>query len=449
MNLDRAFKLYDIRGPYPEVVDERLAFILGRGLSIFKQSHRVLIASDIRHSSPSLKRFLAAGFAASNVSVFDLAEVPTPQFYYSVASSNFDLGVMITASHTGEEENGFKPVTKNGLPFDEGEIMALKETLKTLTKEKAVVATSRPERLNTTATYLQAITAQLSNKSFKSRVVLDMTKSSVASVVPGLFHSLKIDYHLVKSDHQGNPLLPENRRDLEKEVRLQKADLGIMWDTDGDRVAFIDRFGTLIPMSFILGFLAQSALKLNRGKKIAVDVRAGLVVRDLVTRAGGELLIVPAWHQNLQFAMLSDPEIIFAGETTGHFLYRDFYKIDDGLLAALLFLRAFEDDGIEDQVNSLKKKYFELPEKNFACSDQIAPNVLQKLTGYYRLKGESVSLKDGLTVFGSNWRFNLRQSATEPFLRLNFESRSDSQASTIINTIQSQIDAAQKSLTHE
>ncbi|MBI4099607.1 hypothetical protein HY440_01225 [Candidatus Microgenomates bacterium] len=448
MNIDRAFKLYDIRGPYPEVVDERLAFILGRGLTVLKNPRRVLIASDVRHSSPSLKRFLGAGFAASGVSVFDLAEAPVPQFYYSVASSDFDLGVMITASHIGDSDNGFKPVSKNGLPFDEGEIRHLLEIVKKLTNEKTVVPTAHPQRLNTSPAYLQALISQMRSTRFKSRVVLDMTKSSVASLVPGLFRNLKIDYHLVKSNHQGNPLLPENRHDLEKEVRRLQADLGIIWDTDGDRVAFVDRTGTLIPMSFTLGFLAQSALSRGTGKKIAVDVRAGLVVRDLVTQDEGQLIIVPAWHQNLQFAMLTDPEIVFAGETTGHFLYRDFFKIDDGILAALQFLRAFEDNHLEEKISSLKKKYFELPEKNFPCSDRLAPIVLQRLTEYYRKEGVSISLEDGLTVSAPTWRFNLRQSATEPFLRLNLEARSDLAATTIINNVETRIDVAKESLHH-
>lgn len=435
MNIETAFKLFDIRGDYPEVVDERLAFIVGKALTLLKCPKRILVASDTRESSPTLKNFLIDGLSVNGAKIDDLFEAPVGQFYYTITAQNYDLGVMVTASHVSSTENGFKFVNKNGLPFDQSEITSLKNLVRQLADENIVVPKLSATRINNTEEYIQEIISFLQPKKFISKVVLDTTRSSVLTPVLVLFSRLGINYSLVKSNHLGNPLLPENRKDLATAVIKNKADLGIIWDSDGDRVIFVDRLGNLIPLSFVLGILGAKEIT-KKNDKVAVDVRAGLVVRDLVKAAGGQLEIFPAWSQYIKFGMQTDPKIVFGGETSGHFVFRRFHKTDDAILASLIFLGLWETDNLEEKLGQLDKKYFELPEKNFPVDLNKTADILEKLTEYYRKLDYEVSIKDGLTVFGSGFKFNLRSSLTEPFLRLNLEAQSEKQSKEIINELE-------------
>lgn len=432
MNIAAAFKLFDIRGEYPQVVDERLAFIIGKSLVHLKQPSKVLVASDTRETSPMLKNFLIDGLTIGSARVADLSEAPISQFYYTMATANYDLGVMVTASHISDNENGFKIANPGGLPFDQGEIQSLKNLASQFLDEPIVVPKTEPERVNNTESYINDILKKVPVKRLKSKIVLDLTKSSALTPALVIFSRLGVELNMPKSDHSGNPLLAQNRQALAEEVLKTHADLGIIWDSDGDRVVFINRQGELIPMSFVLAVLGASEVKKNGGGKVGVDVRAGLVVRDLVSEAGGQIEVFPAWSQYFKFAVRDEPELIFAGETSGHYLFRNFYFIDDGIFTALQFLSLWEDTNLEEKLKQLSRKYYELPETNFPCPMEKSVKVLETLADYYRAKDFQVSIRDGLSVFGADFKFNLRASVTEPFLRFNLETRSQQQARTII-----------------
>lgn len=435
MNIDLAFKLFDIRGQYPQVVDERLSYALAKALAKYKSPKKVLVGCDTRESSPSLKEFLVDGFANAGVAVFDLGEAPMPVFNFAMTRSDYTLGIMVTASHISEGENGFKIVGLGPLPLDQKEIADIKTVITEFQNEPIVVPKTQPEKVSAIDQYIARILRLTGTAKPKLKIALDATKSAVLTTVMVLFQKMGADVHFVNSKHSGNPLLEINRQALSKDVVQTQSDLGIIWDSDGDRVVFMDRHGQLIPMSFVLGILGSAAIKNNSHQKVAVDIRSGLVVKDLVTAAGGELIILPAWNTNIKFAMNEDPEIAFGGETSGHFMFADFFAIDDGILAALRFIREFESGLVEEKLQELEKKYFELPEKNIPCPPEESPTLLENLTEHYREQNYLVSIVDGLTVFGPDWKFNLRQSVTEPFLRLNLEARSQSQAEKIYTDI--------------
>lgn len=441
MDLDKVFRLFDIRGEYPSEINERLAFAIGRSLGDLHHLARVLVASDIRPSSPTLKRYLADGLRQAKWVVFDALEIPTPQFYFSIATGNFDLGVMVTASHLDKTSNGFKFAARSGLPFDQQQILDLKKAVSRHLNSEIVVPHSEATIINTTDQYLRALSESFTGTNFESRVVIDLTESSISTTVLTLFTKLKIRFDLVKSKHPGNPLEPHSPRVLSTRVKETRGDLGIIWDSDGDRVIFIDANGEMIPGSFIIAVLAADTLKRSRKRKIAVDSRSGLVVRDVVAHHKGSLVIFPAWGQYLKFAMHDDPGVAFGGETSGHYIFRDFHTIDDGIYAALRFLRAYETGGRE-LLDSLVKRYFELPETNIPCPLDDSFSVLQKVTNLYRNSDlVQVHNLDGLTVVGSDYKFNLRESVTQPFLRLNIEAKSAYQAHQIMLSIQKQIES--------
>lgn len=430
MDIAKAFKLFDIRGNYPSIVDEQLAFALGRVLSSWKIPKNVAIAGDIRNSTPSLKKYLIDGFN-QQVEIFDLGEVPIPEFYYTVKVRHFDLGVMITASHMHKDDNGFKIVGPQALPLDESEILKLKKIITKQPVPQIVIPPHKVTKLDATSDYVNALLEASNIKSININLVLDTIKSSTSTVVPLLFKNSI----LVKGNHEGNPLIAENRRELSLVVRAKKADLGIIWDTDGDRVAFVDNKGQFIPMSIVLAILGAAEVRKNAGGKVAIDVRTGLVVRDEVEKAGGTVEIFPAWHTTLKFAMQEDPSIVFAGENSGHIIYRDFYSIDDGIFAALKFIDFAQNNDLEETLKHLNNRYFELPEMNFKVSPEKTVALLATLANNYRARGNQVSLIDGLTVFGPDWKFNLRASLTEPLLRLNMETRNELQSKKIMDTL--------------
>ena len=414
-----------------------MAFLLGKAITLLKRPKKVLVGSDTRESSPILKTFLIDGLTAGEAQVFDLFEVPVPEFYFSMATGDYDVGIVITASHISAEENGFKLVSANGLPFDEAEIKKFKQIVNKIANDPILVPTKEATRINSTDNYIDSIAKLLPKSRFHSKVILDATKSAVLTPVMVLFSRLGVNFTLTNSAVSGNPLLAVNREALAKGVIKNKADLGIMWDSDGDRVVFVDRKGVLIPLPFVLGILAANEVKNSHDKKkVAVDVRSGMVVRDLVEEAGGTLEVFPAWSQYLKYAMQADPRIIFGGETSGHFVFRNFHFIDDGILAALKFLDLWEDMPLEEKLESLARKYFELPEKNIPCDLKRAPEILEKLSEFYRQMDYPISVRDGLTVFGPDFKFNLRASLTEPYLRLNLETKNSGQADKIVHELE-------------
>jgi phosphomannomutase len=243
----------------------------------------------------------------------------------------------------------------------------------------------------------------------------------------------------VKNENNGNPLEERTQEALKKAIKETGADVGIIYDSDGDRAVFVDENGGLIPLSFVLGMLGVQALEFSPAKKVAIDVRAGLVAKELVETGGGEIVVVPAWHQFIQYEMQSDRNICFGGETSGHFMYADFDFIDDGLLASLRFLKLVSKPEFKFQLASLKRKYFELPETNFKLIGNPTL-VLDEIANYYRSRDFSVHVVDGVTVYNFDWKLNIRASATEPLLRLNIEAKSSNDARKIKEEIESLIE---------
>lgn len=423
MNLELAFHSFDIRGDYPQVVDEELAFLVGRRVTEFLRAQNLLVASDNRPSSPSLRSALIAGITAGGAAVTNLGELPIPVFYHAVHRGRSRGGVMITASHIHHDQNGFKIVREKALPLNEGEILKIREMIgsrrestdrKTFTGRKTDAAGRQAASQNYTA----EITSRFQNLTHPGKIIFDSGQTLLTLLLQKILPSLKLDYEILTAPRDLNPLREETRRQLSRRVAAGKAALGVIFDGDGDRVLFLDRRGRLIPPTFILGLIARNY------KKAVFDMRAG--VAAYTTRK----TIVPSWAQNLKFAMREDPEIEFGGETSGHLVFREWFSIDDGLFGALKFLQLTAQLDLDKELSGLGKNFAELPEENFPKSENY-PLVLGKIADEFRQKGESVSILDGVTVCGGDYKFNLRPSLTEPFLRLNLEAQSREQLQKI------------------
>jgi phosphomannomutase len=415
MDIAAAFHPFDVRGPYPQAVDETMAALVGQFVREYLPG-KIVIASDNRPSSGSLKAALGTGQ--------DLGELPIPVFYYAVCKLNAAGGVMVTASHLAAEQNGFKLVKAQAQPFNEGEILLLRRYLEDHAGRPPAPPPAAMADRSIIANYISEISSRFSTLSYPRKIIFDAGQTVITPVAAEILPRFNLDFQLLTAPRGLNPLTQEGYQNLGRAVQEAGAYLGILWDSDGDRVAFVDAAGNLIPQSYILGLIARHY------RKAAFDIRAGLAARTT------DYVITPSWAQNLKLAMADDPQIAFAGETSGHLIFREWYGIDDGIFAALKFLELVKDPLGEIAV--LKKNFVEITEENYPLAGDYAL-VLDRIADYYRSKDCSVSVVDGVTVSTNEFHFNLRPSLTEPLLRLNLEARTEKQINQIRDEIRRQI----------
>jgi phosphomannomutase len=258
--------------------------------------------------------------------------------------------------------------------------------------------------------------------------VLDAGSGMGALVAPALFDRLPctvttlcFDIDGTFPNHEANPLIEENRRDITEEVIRQNADIGIAWDGDADRCFFIDGSGAFVPGDFVTALLAEAFLLKQPGATIIYDLRASHAVRDVVARYGGRALMNRVGHAFIKQRMRQE-DGVFAGEVTGHYYFKDFYYADNGFIPALLILELMskKNCSLRDLLQPFRERYFISGEINTALpSMDEVPKKLAALDAHY--SDAERSLVDGLSVEYPDWHFNVRPSNTEPLLRLNLE----------------------------
>jgi phosphomannomutase len=259
-------------------------------------------------------------------------------------------------------------------------------------------------------------------------VVLDAGSGMAGLVAPKLFARLpcrttKLCFEIDGRfpNHEANPLLEENRRDIVERVVAEKADIGIAWDGDADRCFFIDGTGAFVAGDFITALLAEAALAKTGGQKIIYDLRASRAVKDTVEAHGGTALMNRVGHAFIKRRM-RDEHALFAGEVTGHYYFRDFYYADNGFIPALLILELMskKDRTLHALLEPFRQRYFISGEINTPMSDMAKASArVKELAERYR-DGQTYFL-DGFSVEYPDWHFNVRESNTEPILRLNLE----------------------------
>jgi phosphomannomutase len=259
-------------------------------------------------------------------------------------------------------------------------------------------------------------------------VVLDAGSGMAGLVAPKLFERLPckttrlcFDIDGTFPNHEANPLIEENRKDLVERVIAEGADIGIAWDGDADRCFFVDKAGEFIAGDFVTALLAEAFLLKAPGSKIVYDLRASDAVRDIVARYGGEALMNRVGHAFFKKRMREE-NAVFGGEVTGHYYFRDNFYADNGFIPALLMLELMSKKGksLHELLEPLRAKYFISGEINTKVGSMKA--VDEKLDGLAaRYSGERIYRMDGVSVEAAEWHFNVRPSNTEPLLRLNLE----------------------------
>src|SRR5882762_930641 len=431
MNLDPGiFKAYDVRGVYPSEINEDGARAIGAAFVAYLQAKRIAVGRDMRLSSPTLAAAFIDGATSQGADVVDYGMIPTDMLYFAVASDGHDGGVQITASHNPKQYNGMKMVRREAFPLSgEAGISDIRDMIAQdgIPAPAARRGAVRPK--DTLAAYVDHVMSFIDPAIVRPfNVVLDAGSGMGGLVAPKLFERLpcnttrlcfEIDGRF--PNHEANPLIEENRRDIVERVRAEKADVGIAWDGDADRCFFIDGAGEFIPGDFITALLAEAFLLKHPGSTIIYDLRASHAVRDVVERHGGRALMNRVGHAFIKRRM-RDEDGIFAGEVTGHYYFRDFSYADNGFIPALLILELMsrKNKSLRDLLEPLRERYFISGEINTKLASMSeVPKKLQAIEARY--KDAQLARMDGISVDYPDWHFNVRGSNTEPLLRLNLE----------------------------
>jgi len=434
------FKAYDIRGEYPKQLKEEDAFRIGQVFADYLKENdpkgkpeKIIIGRDIRLSSESITKALIEGITSTGMDVLDIGLASSPHFNYS--SAYFNLPAMVvTASHMEKNFNGFKFAFSGNITITKEQLLEIKEIFLSDKKIETGEKKGTVENTNILDNYLKEIEKFKKFPFKKMKVVMDAGNSMSGLSIEKVFGNTELEVVPLFTEldgnfpnHETNPKLEKNQEKIKEKIAEEKADLGFMFDGDADRFYAFDRKGEVISPSFISAIIGRYLIKNYSGNKIIVEVRTSNVVKDLVEQAGGEVLIVKPWYVMIKIALAENPDAVFGSETSGHYLFRDFYKIDDGILAALVFLQALsvEEKNIDTKLEELRKKYFIIEETNFEFDDkERQEEKLVETEKHYKNKGGTVEKIDGLSVFFPDWHFNLRKSETEPVLRLNLEANS-------------------------
>src|SRR5438093_3080419 len=424
------FKAYDVRGIYPGEVNEEGARAIGAAFVAYLKAKRIAVGRDMRLSSPALAAAFIDGATSQGVNVVDYGMIPTDTLYFAVARDKHDGGVEITASHNPKQYNGMKLVRQEAFPLsgDAGisEIrdMILGDRLPHPAARRGAVTTK-----NIVDMYVDHVMSFIDPGIVRAfNVVLDAGSGMGGLVAPRLFDRLpcrttrlcfEIDGRF--PNHEANPLIEENRRDIVERVVAEKADVGIAWDGDADRCFFIDGTGAFVSGDFITALLAEAFLLKYPGSGIIYDLRASYAVKDVVARYNGTAMMNRVGHAFFKRRM-RETNAIFGGEVTGHYYFRDNFYADNGFIPALLILELMSKKGapLRDLLQPLASRYFISGEINtkLTSMDEVAPK-LDLIAAQYA-DGHQYKL-DGLSIEYADWHFNVRPSNTEPLLRLNLE----------------------------
>ncbi len=425
------FKAYDVRGLYPQEVNEEGARLIGRGFVAYLGAKRIAVSRDMRLSSPSMADAFTDGARLQGADVVDYGMMGTDMLYYAVARDGHDGGAQITASHNPKEYNGIKMVRKEAFPLSgESGIGDIRDMIAANQLPPPAAARGGLTTKNVVDDYVKHVLSFIDLSILKPfNVVLDAGSGIAGMVAPLIFNhiptrqltTLCFEVDGTFPNHEANPLIEENRRDITARVIAEKADIGIAWDGDADRCFFLDGAGEFIAGDFITALLAEAFLIRHPGAKIVYDVRASYAVKDTAAKYGSEALMNRVGHAFFKKRMRED-NAIFGGEVTGHYYFRDNFYADNGFIPALLILELMSRKGktLHELLAPLREKYFISGEINTKVSDIAkAQAKIDGLAATY--KDGNVYMMDGVSAEFPDWHFNVRGSNTEPMLRLNLE----------------------------
>jgi phosphomannomutase len=427
VDLGRIFKAYDVRGIYPEELNEDIARRIGSAFPQFTQANAVVIGRDCRLSSPSMAAAFADGVTGQGVDVVDIGLATTDMLYF--ASGRLDLpGAMFTASHNPPHYNGIKLCRAGAAPVgaDSG-LMELRDMASRQPLSPAP-ARGRVSTRSLVEEYVDHVVSFVDVEGIAPlTVVADAANGMAGLVLPAIFDRLPaklvglyLELDGTFPNHPADPIQPENQEDLQRAVLENSADIGLAFDGDADRVFLVDERAQGVSGSLVTALVAEAMLEREPGGRVVHNLICSWVVPEVVREHGGEPIRTRVGHSFIKKVM-AETGAIFGGEHSGHYYFRDHFRADSGLIAALLVLARLSESKLAlSELLRPYRRYEASGEINSEVSDQVA--AMERVANAYADGRQDRT--DGLTVEYDDWWFNVRPSNTEPLLRLNVEARS-------------------------
>ena len=420
-----AFHAYDIRGVYNVDFDKEVAYKVGYFLPELLSADKVLVGRDARVSSPEIHEYLLKGITDAGADVYDIGLSTTPMVYFGTANYGFKASVQITASHNPAKYNGLKVSRENALPvgLDTG-LGQIQQWIESGRETVPAAVKGQVHSMDIKGDYLAFLLKYKGDWS-SLKIAMDVSNGMASLFVRDIFGDQPA-YIYEQMDgsfpnHEPNPLVQENVADLKKLVAQTKADIGVIFDGDADRVMFVDENSRFISPDLMIAVLGHYFLE-ERGEKgyIHQDIRSSKAVGEYLAPMGGTM---NTWRVGRAYAALKLREIdgVYGGELAGHYYFRDFFYSDSGLLAAILILNVvakMKAQGISlSQLIGRIEKYQNSGEINFRLEDKLG--AMNAVRDYFMQSEQSTAYMDfdGYRVEFPDWWFNIRPSNTEPYLR--------------------------------
>ena len=427
-----AFHAYDIRGVYNVDFDKDIAYKVGYFLPELLSADKVLVGRDARVSSDEIHEYLLKGITDAGADVYDAGLCTTPMVYFGTAFYSFKASVQITASHNPAEYNGMKVSRENALPV--GLDTGLGQIQKWIEDgRECPVAARRGEvyQIDVRKDYLPFLLKYKEDWS-GLKIAMDVSNGMASLLVKDIFGDRPVyiydDMDGRFPNHEPNPLVPANVVDLQKLVAQTKADIGIIFDGDADRVMFVDENSRFISPDLMIAVLGHYFLE-ERGEKgyVHQDIRSSKAVGEYLAPMGG---VMNTWRVGRAYAALKLRELdgVFGGELAGHYYFRDFFYSDSGMLAAILITNVvakMKAQGVSlSQLIARIEKYQNSGEINFRLEDK--KGAMDAVRDYFMSTEKATAYMDfdGYRVEFPDWWFNIRPSNTEPYLRFLCEATS-------------------------
>lgn len=445
-NYDILFKAYDIRGIYPKELDTKFAQLLAKAFVQHTNASEIAIGYDGRSSSKRLFEALVKGITAQGANVMDLGLCSTPMSYFAMIEGKYDAGIMITASHNPPNYNGFKLMGKLGRPIHSGNgAQDILELVKQGEFEKAKKK-GKVKKKNWSKDYTKFLRKFfLDKKKIKRnlkefKLVIDQSNGSgivEVELLKKFFPNVKVINGRVSGNfpgHEPDPMKPQNRKQLVKEVKKTKAAMGIIFDGDADRVCFVDEKGNFVRPDILLSAMLDDIKK----GKVIYDPRSSKYVKEKCSKRGLQAILSKAGRTNMTEVMRSEQAEI-AGEGSGHYFFKEFKYLDCAGLAAVKILNWFlkKKDLKLSEIVQENDPYFHSGEMNFKVKNQSKAFLIMEQAF---ADASSVLFIDGMSAYYADYWFNIRKSNTEPVIRINAEANTKEKLDEITKKLNKIID---------
>jgi phosphomannomutase len=438
------FKAYDVRGRVPGQLNKELAVHIGRAYAQLIRPKRVAVGHDIRLTSPGLAEALCRGLTESGVDVVDIGLVGTEEVYHAVFSLGLDGGVMITASHNPKDYNGMKFTRDKARPIsaDTG-LLDMEAAVMEALRVEGYVHWAPPPKIGSVTpgtitqfdsrpSYVEHLLTYIDRARLRPlKIVVNAGNGGAGPVIDMLETGLPFEFIKINHNPDGdfpngvpNPMLLENRAVTAAAVVAEKADLGIAWDGDFDRCFFFDERGSFVEGYYLVGLLAERALRRHSGGVIVHDPRLVWNTEEIVLEHGGRPVLSKSGHAFIKEKM-REVDGIYGGEMSAHHYFKEFSYCDSGMIPWLQVAEAVSEEGrpLSAMVEERIARYPVSGEINLTLPHPARAIAAARA----RYAGEALSIDetDGVSVELGEWRFNVRSSNTEPVVRLNVEARGD------------------------